>query len=44
MLHRRPPTGYFFLGHPESLIGVDVGVRSVSANVYTPRTGAMSRF
>ncbi|WP_255508231.1 hypothetical protein [Myxococcus sp. AB036A] len=44
MLHRRPPTGSFFQGHAESRIGVDVGVRSVSANVYAPRTGAMSRF
>ncbi|NVJ00369.1 protein-glutamate O-methyltransferase CheR [Myxococcus sp. AM009] len=40
MLRRLPPTGYFFLGHAESLIGVDVDVRSVSANVYMPWTGA----
>ncbi|NMO23115.1 protein-glutamate O-methyltransferase CheR [Pyxidicoccus fallax] len=37
MVQKLTPTGYFFLGHAESLIGVDVAVRSVSANVYTPR-------
>lgn len=44
MVQRLAPTGYFFLGHAESLIGVDVEVRSVSANVYTPRGGASPRY
>ncbi|MCP3100175.1 protein-glutamate O-methyltransferase CheR [Myxococcus sp. K15C18031901] len=44
MVRRLAPTGHLFLGHAESLIGVDVDVRSVSANVYTPRAGAYSRY
>jgi chemotaxis protein methyltransferase CheR len=38
MLRRLTPAGYFFLGHAESLIGINADVRSVSANVYTPRS------
>ncbi|QSQ20908.1 protein-glutamate O-methyltransferase CheR [Pyxidicoccus parkwayensis] len=37
MLRRLSPSGYFFLGHAESLIGINADVSSVSANVYTPR-------
>ncbi len=37
MLQRLSASGYFFLGHAESLIGINADVRSVSANVYTPR-------
>ncbi|MCP3136452.1 CheR family methyltransferase [Pyxidicoccus xibeiensis] len=43
MFQRLPATGYFFLGHAESLIGVDADVRPVSANVYTPRASSTSR-
>ncbi|MCY1034843.1 protein-glutamate O-methyltransferase CheR [Corallococcus sp. BB11-1] len=45
LLERLPETGYFFLGHAESLIGITAAARSVSANVYTPRPGpaALSR-
>nr|WP_244237122.1 CheR family methyltransferase [Corallococcus llansteffanensis] len=39
LLQRLPTTGYFFLGHAESLIGITAAARSVSANVYTPRPG-----
>ncbi|MCY1046240.1 protein-glutamate O-methyltransferase CheR [Corallococcus sp. bb12-1] len=39
LLQRLPETGYFFLGHAESLIGITAAARSVSANVYTPRPG-----
>ncbi|NOJ92637.1 protein-glutamate O-methyltransferase CheR [Corallococcus sp. CA049B] len=39
LLSRLPETGYFFLGHAESLIGITAAARSVSANVYTPRPG-----
>lgn len=37
ILRRLSSSGYFFLGHAESLIGVDVDVCPVSANVYRPR-------
>ncbi|WP_223634985.1 protein-glutamate O-methyltransferase CheR [Corallococcus sp. EGB] len=39
LLSRLPETGYLFLGHAESLIGITAAARSVSANVYTPRPG-----
>ncbi|RKH28194.1 CheR family methyltransferase [Corallococcus sicarius] len=39
LLERLPATGYFFLGHAESLIGITAAARSVSANVYAPRPG-----
>ncbi|MFP2928698.1 CheR family methyltransferase [Pyxidicoccus sp. 3LG] len=43
MLQRLSSTGYFFLGHAESLIGIDADVRPVGANVYTPLASGENR-